>query len=225
MGKKVPVWEHQKLAEGPRSVNLRVMRLFLIRHGQVEPVRRGTYYGGIEVPLSSTGELEARRAAAFMAEQHLDYLFSSPLSRARYGAEQVLLGRRALPWAQDDCFREIDRGSWVGLTPAELEQQQPGQWRAHLENLESWRGHGGESLGDLRNRVLSGLQKMQRVGAGKSVALVSHMFPTRAILASVLGLDLEQWDQVEIPTASVSLVEYHADGTASAVYVGHKPVG
>jgi broad specificity phosphatase PhoE len=212
------------LAKHLRDANLRVMRLFLIRHGQVEPIRQGTYYGGIEVPLSSTGELEARRAATFMAEQHLDYLFSSPLSRARYGAEQLLLGRSDLPWTQEDSFREINRGSWVGLTPAELEKQQPGQWNAHLENLESWRGNGGESLGDLRNRVLSGLEKIQQIGAGKSVALVSHMFPTRAILAEALGLNLQQWDQIKIPTASISLVEYQADGTASVKYVGHKPV-
>ena len=214
------------MAKDLRGVNLRVMRLFLIRHGQVEPVRRGTYYGGIEVPLSNIGELEARRAAAFMADQSLDYMFSSPLSRARYGAEQVLLGRDAsMPWIQEDSFREIDRGSWVGLTPEELEKQQPGQRDAHLQDLESGREHGGESLGDLRNRVLSGLEKIHAVGAGKSVALVSHMFPTRAILAHAMGLGLEHWDQIKIPTASISLVEFHADGTASVIYVGHKPQG
>jgi broad specificity phosphatase PhoE len=65
---------------------------------------------------------------------------------------------------------------------------------------------------------------MKAIGAGKSVALVSHMFPTRAILADALGWSLEQWDDIEIPTASISLLEYHADGTVSVECVGNKTV-
>ncbi len=199
------------------------MRLFLIRHGQVEQPRQGTFYGGTEVPLSSVGQQEARRAGSFIACHALDYLFSSPLSRARFGAEQVLEGRSGLVLQEDNSFREIDRGSWVGLTPEELELQAPGQWSAHRQDLEDWRGHGGESLGDLRNRVLSGLEKIRTLGAGKSVALVSHMFPTRAILANAMGLPLSEWDQIEIPTGSVSLVEFKAGGAAEVIFAGHKP--
>jgi broad specificity phosphatase PhoE len=49
------------------------------------------------------------------------------------------------------------------------------------------------------------------------------MFPIRAILAEALGLELSQWDSINIPTASVSLVEYQSDGVAQVVYQGHKP--
>jgi len=200
------------------------MRLFLIRHGQVEPARIGSFYGGTEVPLSAVGEQEARCAARYIADQELDYLVSSPLSRACFGAEQVLRGRQMdLPWRQDPDFREIDRGDWVGLTPEELEQRSPGQFKAHHEDPENWREHGGESLGDLRNRVLSGLIRIRNLGPDKSVALVSHMFPTRAILADVLGLDLFAWKSIDIPTASVSLIEFAADDSAKVIYQGHKP--
>lgn len=200
------------------------MRLFLIRHGQVEAARQGSFYGGIEVPLSAVGEQEARRAALFIADQELDYVISSPLSRACFGAEQLLVGRNAeIPWLRDHSFREIDRGNWVGLTPEELELKAPGQLEAHRQDPGNWRGHGGESLGDLRNRVISGLEKIRALGDNLSVALVSHMFPTRAILAEVQGLSLAQWSQIEIPTASVSLVEFKADGNAEVIYQGHKP--
>jgi broad specificity phosphatase PhoE len=200
------------------------MRLFLIRHGQVESAHQGSFYGGTEVSLSAVGEQEARRAALFIANQELDYVISSPLSRACFGAEQLLLGRStAIPWVRDSRFREIDRGDWVGLTPEELELKAPGQLEAHHQDPAGWRGHGGESLEDLRIRVISGLEKIRALGDGISVALVSHMFPTRAILAEVQGLPLKQWNQIEIPTASVSLVEFGTDGSAKVIYQGHKP--
>jgi len=200
------------------------MRLFLIRHGQVEPARQGSFYGGTEVPLSPVGEQEARRAALFIADQELDYVISSPLSRACFGAEQLLEGRStAIPWVRDSSFREIDRSNWVGLTPDELEIKSPGALAAHHQDPANWRGHGGESLEDLRIRVISGLEKIRALGDGLSVALVSHMFPTRAILAEVLGLPLTQWNEIKIPTASVSLVEFDASGSAKVIYQGHKP--
>ncbi|MDP7062841.1 MAG: histidine phosphatase family protein [Planctomycetota bacterium] len=200
------------------------MRLFLIRHGEVEPTRQGSFYGGSEVPLSALGEQEARRAALFIADQELDYVISSPLSRACFGAEQLLKGRStAIPWVRDNSFLEINRGDWVGLTPEEVEIKAPGQLAAHQQDPANWRGHHGESLGDLRIRVISGLERIRALGDELSVALVSHLFPTRAILAEVLGLPLTQWNQIEIPTASISLVEFAADGMSKVIYQGHKP--
>lgn len=200
------------------------MRLFLIRHGQVIPPKAGSYYGGTEVPLSDVGEAEAHRAAASIAPEPLDFLVSSPLGRARFGAECVLQGRTGLKLDLEPRFAEIDRGAWVGLTPDELEARHPGHWQAHLADLESWRGHGGESLGDLRDRVWDGLMDLRRARAGQTGAIVSHMFPTRAVLAQVLELPLQDWGSLEIPTASVSLVEFEADGDgAQVLFVGRKP--
>ena len=59
-----------------------------------------------------------------------------------------------IPVAENDGFREVDRGNWVGLTPEEIEAQYPGSLEAHQGDLENWRGNEGESMGDVRDRVL-----------------------------------------------------------------------
>ena len=57
-----------------------------------------------------------------------------------------------------------------------------------------------------------------------SVAVVvAHLFPIRAILADALGKPLEEWEDIAIPTGSISLVEYGAEGVSEVLETGLKP--
>ncbi|MBC8328037.1 MAG: histidine phosphatase family protein [Planctomycetes bacterium] len=187
--------------------------MFLIRHGEVVPPAPGAFYGGTEVELSPRGRQEAASAARDLAHEDLDAVYSSPLSRARFGAEQILLGRLGLDLQVADGVREIDRGRWVGLTPEEVERRWPGDLEAHRRDPEAWRAHGGESLGGLRDRCLRVRDWLLEQYPEGSIALVSHLFPTRAILAASLGLPLDQWGTLRLPTGSISLVDYRQAGS------------
>ena len=195
------------------------MRLFLVRHGAVIPPAPGAFYGGTDVALSEVGKREARRAAELLEEEPLQAIYSSPLSRARYGAERVADRRAGVGIRVVEGLREIDRGRWLGLTAAEVEERYPGDLGHHAADPEKWREHGGESMGDLRDRVLRVRDALVAQHDGAAVAVVSHLFPTRAILADALGLDLPRWSELELPTGSVSLVEY-AGTRAEVRWVG-----
>ena len=52
------------------------MRLWLVRHGQVQ-VRAREFYGGTEVPLSEDGMEQARQAAAALAKVDFKAVISS----------------------------------------------------------------------------------------------------------------------------------------------------
>jgi probable phosphoglycerate mutase len=100
-------------------------RLFLVRHGEV--INPGgvlpVYYGAMDVPLSPLGEKEARAAAQYLQQFDLQHVASSPLSRAVYGANQVLELQGSNN--SDDLvvlegFVELDRGAWCGLTKEEI---------------------------------------------------------------------------------------------------------
>jgi len=206
------------------------MRLFLLRHGAVQPPRPDTFYGGTEVPLSDLGQEEARRAAQALTAEALDMVLSSPLSRARFGAQCLLQGRSGVSFRELDGMREIARGRWVGLTKEEIELQFPGDRECHRQDPEHWRAHGGESLGDFRDRVMACWKGLERdllrqereSGQSLQVALVSHLFPTRAILAAYLGLELQEWDSLPIPTASISELTVSAPGKAEVIRIGWK---
>ena len=220
-GRKVPAGEHRGLISLKWRLYFGVMRLFLVRHGAVAPERHGSFYGGTEVRLSSEGMAEAREAGRQLRSENLNAIYASPLSRAQFGAKQVAEGRN-MQIRTEPGFLEIDRGRWLGRTPEEVQSEYPGDLEAHARDPWSWRSHGGESLGDLRTRVLEALQRVRSVHDQQdSVAIVSHMFPTRAILAEVMGLDLPAWKELEIPTASISLIE-DVDGQPVVQFFGRQ---
>jgi broad specificity phosphatase PhoE len=196
------------------------MELYLVRHGEVVPPAPGAFYGGAEVPLSATGREQAEAAAALLGGVRLDAIYSSPLSRARFGAERVA-ERQGLEVRERVELREIDRGRWTGHTKEQIEARWPGQLAAHDADLEGWRGNGGETFGDLRDRVVPAVEEVIGAHPGGAVAVVCHLFPIRAVLAQVLGVPLEGWTQLRLPTGSVSLVEVGGAGLEQAVVRWH----
>lgn len=199
------------------------MRLILVRHGAVRVARPRTFYGGSEVPLSAEGMREAERAAAALAGRRLDHVACSPLSRARHGAERIAAGR-GLAGRPEVCeaLREIHRGRWVGLTEEEIRARWPADLRAHAEDLEGWRGHEGESLGDLRDRVLGARDDLLRDWGGGTVAVVAHLYPIRALLAEALHRPLGDWERLHVPTGSITVISGTALGWV-VESVGWKP--
>lgn len=171
---------------------------------------------GHEVPLSNKGEAEAEAAAKYLREEHVDRIFSSPLSRAQFGANCIARGR-GITVQCNDGFREVDRGHWCGLTWEQIDAKFPGEREQHDNDLE-WKGHGGETFREVRSRVLAA--KDQHLLQGGTTVLVSHNWVTKAVVADAMGLDIQDWGQIDIPTASVSLLEYDADGHVTVKYAG-----
>ena len=171
----------------------------------------------MDVPLSPLGEMEAIEAASYLSRFHLQHVASSPLSRARFGARQVL-ARQSLPGDErkgtdsNDVivlggFKELDRGSWCGLTKEEIGTDMLARFDACDESVTP--GDGGESYPALKSRVINARDELLRMTeAGRASAIVSHLQVTRAMLSEALGMDVTQLASLKIATASISCVDY-----------------
>ena len=97
------------------------MKLFLIRHGQTTGnLKRGTYCGQTDVPLTELGRHQAEQIRPILARHRFDRVFSSDLIRA------IDTQRIALPGIEGErtaLLREIDVGSLAGRTRAEIVAQ------------------------------------------------------------------------------------------------------
>ena len=178
----------------------------------------------MDIPLSAAGRDEAAAAAALLARTEAPTaVWSSPLSRAVYGAARVCEacgvrgGARAV--VEDAGFTEVARGDWVGLTEAEIGAGAFSRWNSDPSFAPPG---GGEALAELAKRVLAA--KDARLVAspwGSTTVLVSHMWVTRSLVAQSLGLldtamrDTSALQGLDIPTASVSVLEYLRAGGPS----------
>ena len=102
--------------------------LLLARHGETDWNRARRWQGHADRPLTDRGRAQAAALGDRLANIALDAVYSSDLRRARETAEAV-----ALPHGLDVIelpeLREVDVGSWEGLTRAEAEAKFPDGFR------------------------------------------------------------------------------------------------
>lgn len=204
-------------------------RLFLVRHGEVinPGGDRPVYYGAMDVPLSPLGEDEAKAAAAYLEQINLEYVVSSPLSRAVFGAEQVLSMQSSdsletTDIVQLDGFRELDRGSWCGKTLDEIGPDLMARFDACDESVTP---EGGESRPFVKQRVLEARDTvLDMLSAGRAAAIVSHLQVTRSMLSDALDIPTDEMAKLKVATASVTCIDYDmVTGTQTVHFQSFKP--
>jgi broad specificity phosphatase PhoE len=147
--------------------------LLLLRHGQSEWNADGRWQGQADPPLSELGEEQARDAAERLRATTFSSVVASDLRRARTTAE-ILAEALGLPLEIDQGLREIDVGSWTGLTRSEIRARWPGELAAWSE------GHresplGGETRTHLVARARASLARAAgRAPSGARVLVVTH---------------------------------------------------
>ena len=94
------------------------------------------YYGALDVSLSPLGEAEAKAAATYLQQFDLNFVVSSPLSRAVFGARQISdFQKNEVEIVKMEGFRELDRGSWCGLTKEEIGEETMARFDACDEDV------------------------------------------------------------------------------------------
>jgi broad specificity phosphatase PhoE len=155
-------------------------RIIVIRHGETEWSRDGRHTGRTDVPLTPTGERDARALSPRMASLTPGLVLTSPLQRARLTAE--LAGLSA---SVDDRLVEWDYGDFEGRTTTEIRDA------LHDPAWSVWNAVGGlgESVDDVGDRARGVLERCRPyVDRGDDVVLVAHSHLLRILTAVWLGL-------------------------------------
>jgi len=162
-----------------------VTTILLARHGETDWNRENRYQGHADPPLNQTGRDQAAELAAALAAEPLAAIYSSPLRRALETAE-ILAVPHGLEPVTVDALREVDVGSWEGLTRAEIEQRFPEQFARWLDYQAGWED--GESYEEMGRRVIAGLLELAAAHEGERILAVSHGGPVRAAYALADGI-------------------------------------
>jgi broad specificity phosphatase PhoE len=149
--------------------------ILLARHGETDWNRDGVFQGHADPPLNDAGRAQSRVLADRLAGVHIDVVYASDLRRAFQTAE-IVAAAKGLPVVAEPGLREVDVGSWSGLTRAQIEERFPGVAR-----------HDGETEQAHRERVVETVTRIARAHPGESVLIVSHGGSLRALRRHALG--------------------------------------
>ncbi|HSK26296.1 MAG TPA: bifunctional RNase H/acid phosphatase [Jiangellales bacterium] len=190
--------------------------LLLLRHGATDHTlaRRFSGSGGADPGLSDLGVEQVTRAAAYAAAHtDLSAVVTSPLRRCRETA-QVVAERLDLPVRVDEGWSELAFGEWDGLTFAEVRERWPAELDAWLASPET-APPGGEPLSALDRRVQVARDRTLARHPGRTVLVVTHMTPIRALVRSVLGAPLSALPRLDLAPASYTEIAHWSDGLAA----------
>ncbi|MBK1689964.1 histidine phosphatase family protein [Rubrivivax gelatinosus] len=144
-----------------------------IRHGETDWNRQQRFQGRIDVPLNTTGRLQAERLAARLAPEPVAALYASDLVRALQTAEP-LARTWALATRPEPGLREQGFGILEGLDVPTIRGQHPELWARWIERRSDFVLPGGESVRDFSARVLDAVARLAALHAGERVAVVTH---------------------------------------------------
>jgi len=146
---------------------------FLVRHGETDWNREGKYTGQSDIPLNETGLRQAGQAAVQLQEVNPDVIISSDLMRALETA-RVIADATGAPVQMDRRLREIHQGEWEGLHVNEIKRRFNGLFHAHMNDPLHVCAPGGESIGQVKARVLDALRDFCAQYPGKKVVISAH---------------------------------------------------
>ena len=179
--------------------------IFLARHGESDWNVEKRFQGHSDRPLTERGRKQARALADLVGAEKIDAVYTSPLSRARETAE-IVAARAGLEAVALPELREVDTGSWSGLSRADVEARFP-------EGFARWRSGGsgwenGESYDEMAERVIGALRKIAEDHPDGRVLVISHGGPIRAIHAAAEGLAIKDYRRLKPvePNARLSAV-------------------
>jgi probable phosphoglycerate mutase len=162
-----------------------VTTLLLARHGETDSNREKRWQGFADLSLNEHGREQAAMLADELADVPLAAIYSSDLRRAVQTA-RVVAERKGLPVTPLRELREVDVGSWTGLTQEEVKERFPDGYRAmRARSGRGWAG--GETYVELAGRVLESLRRIAREHPGEAVLIVTHSGPIRTVRALAAG--------------------------------------
>jgi broad specificity phosphatase PhoE len=185
-------------------------RFFLIRHGETEFNRLGVFRGRYEVDLNDRGRRQAGEIGAVLRGEGIDFLLTSPLSRA---VETAAIVSRAIgvEYRIDEAFNNIALGQWQGVEKAKIQRDYPDQWKRWTTEPENLVIPGGETVEQVRKRSFRRLVEITRRDVS-TFAIVTHRSVIKALAASILDVSAPYFWKFYIDNAAFSVFGYGESG-------------
>lgn len=186
------------------------MKLLLTRHGQTDWNIAGRYQGQSDIPLNQTGWSQAEQIAKKLSTEKIHAIYASDLSRATNTA-QAIAKLHQLEAKKDIRWRELSFGDWEGMNYKEMSAHSPDVFSKWMIDPQHISTPNGETLYELSKRVKVAFEEIKTNHKDQTVLVVSHSGALQALLATLLGIDLNRYWQFKISQASLSELKIHDD--------------
>lgn len=184
-----------------------MIALYLVRHGETVHNLEGRIQGHSDSPLTPLGIKQAEAAAARLASEKFDAVYSSDLGRAVATAE-IISTPHNLPVQTTELIREACFDKVQGMTQKEFEQKYPEDYRKWREDSVHYRPPGAETLESLISRCGEFLQMIsEKHSDGERLLAVVHGGSLRGLICAACGQGPAFFRCMHMANAGISILE------------------
>ncbi len=186
-------------------------RVLAIRHGETTWNVDTRIQGQLDIGLNETGRWQAGRLAQALAGEPITAIYASDLGRAFETAEHVSRAT-GVPVTPEPGLRERHFGEFQGRTFADIETALPEQamrWRTRDPDFAP---SGGESLKQLRERVVSTAQTLAAQHPGELIVMVGHGGVLDVLYRAATRLELQAPRTWALGNAAINRLLWTPDG-------------
>lgn len=181
-------------------------RLVLLRHAEADFHGRFCGHSNPSLTMRGRTRLLAIIQGLSLASISPTAIWSSDLRRATETAEPVAK-HFGLNYSTSPGLREMNFGSWEGLSWSEVESRYPEDSRAWMVKFPHHRPPGGESFLELQARVIDELQSLADQAEPVCTLVVTHAGFIRTAVAWVLGMSDECISRIALNHCAISILE------------------
>lgn len=182
------------------------MNIYLLRHGQTEENRRGTYYGNLDISLNAIGISQGNKAKEFFSDIELDKVFVSDKKRTSEMAKLVL-GQAEIQIIQDNRINETNFGDFEGKTYEEIKTLYPEECLCWQNNWMEFVPPNGESYIELCKRVKSFMEDIKKLEKD-NILICTHSGVMRAIYCFVMNENIDLFWKFGCKNGDISVIKY-----------------
>ncbi len=166
-------------------------KIYLIRHAEAEGNLYRIAQGQDNSALTDRGWRQVRALERRFAEIQVDAVYSSDLYRTCATAGALYLPKE-LPLQKRRDLREICVGVWEQRTWGDIYRTDPVQMGYFSHEFTKCRIEGAESAAQVLSRVRQAVEEIAAKNENRTVAVFSHGYAIRVLLADLQGYSLEE---------------------------------
>lgn len=163
--------------------------------------------GQSDIPLNDTGRSQAQVLSQKLHGCFFASLYTSDLIRARETAE-IIAAVIHVPVISDPRLREINQGEWEGQLVDTIKARYADLWLQRSADPASIRPPGGETVGEVAERVQLVLDGIAHIHPEDSILIVSHGLALATVICKVRGIPVGQAYRVIPENAEPVWVEW-----------------
>ena len=176
--------------------------IYLVRHGITRANKENRFAGRTDEELLAEGIEQMLLVGERLNESGITSVYCGPAKRTVQSA-QVLGSLFNVPCSPLHELDEINIPHWDGLTKDEIRQQYNEEYPTWLNNPETFRLPGCETLKQVQKRAVLAVARMLAQQNSGNLLLVSHLIVLRCLVLYFRELEIKDFRSIKIDNGSI----------------------